>query len=233
MVDDGTSTRTINRKLSSLRSYCKFLMKRTLLAKDPTLKIQTPKVAKRLPHFVAQKDVAHLFNDVTFPDGFPGHRDRALLEVLYYTGMRRAELINLKVADVDVARRQIKVLGKGNKERLVPVSEHLAENLRYYIEEKTKAFGAGWLLVTDKGAKLPPELVYRTVKKYLSLVTTIEKRSPHVLRHSFATHLTNNGAELNAVKELLGHASLAATQVYTHNNIEQLKDVYKNSHPKA
>ncbi len=233
MVEAGQSTRTINRKLSALRSYCKFLMKRGLLQKDPTLKIQTPKIAKRLPVFVAQPDIAKLFTEIEFAEGYEGLRDRTVLELLYNTGMRRAELINLKDHDVDIARRTIKVLGKGNKERLLPVSEHLAQNLRYYLEEKRKAHGPGWFLVTDKGEQMYAQMAYRIVTKFIGMVSTIEKKSPHVLRHSFATHLTNNGAELNAVKELLGHASLAATQVYTHNNIEQLKDIYKNSHPKA
>lgn len=233
MAEDNLSTRTINRKLSALRSYCKFLMKRGLLDKDPTLKIQTPKISKKLPVFVAQQDIATLFTEIPFSEGFEGLRDRTVLELLYYTGMRRAELVNLKDQDVDLARQHIKVLGKGNKERLIPVSEQLAGNLRCYLEEKRKTHGPGWLLVTNKGEKMYPEMAYRIVKKILSMVSTVEKRSPHVLRHSFATHLSNNGAELNAIKELLGHASLAATQVYTHNNIDQLKDIYKNSHPKA
>ncbi len=235
MSEDNIGARSINRKISALRSYCKFLMKRGLLEKDPTIKIQTPKASKRLPVYVEQQDIGKLFDElqVHFEDSFYGRRDRMVLELLYYTGMRRAELLNLKDADIDLGRRYIKVLGKGNKERLIPVSQHMANNLDIYIKEKSELFGREWLLVTDKGAKLYPEMAYRIVKKFLSLVTTIEKRSPHVLRHTFATHLTNNGAEINAVKDLLGHASLAATQVYTHNNIEQLKDIYKNTHPKA
>lgn len=235
LSDDDIGPRSINRKISALRSYCKFLMKRGLLEKDPTIKIQTPKTPKRLPVYVEQQDIGKLFDElqVYFEDSFYGRRDRMVLELLYYTGMRRAELLNLKDTDVDLGRQYIKVLGKGNKERLIPVSQQMTESLATYIEEKNKLFASGWLLVTDKGSKLYPEMAYRIVKKFLSLVTTIEKRSPHVLRHSFATHLTNNGAEINAVKDLLGHASLAATQVYTHNNIEQLKDIYKNTHPKA
>jgi integrase/recombinase XerC len=233
MSEDDMGARSINRKISALRSYCKFLMKRGLLEKDPTIKIQPPKTSKRLPVYVEQQDIGKLFDQVEFEDSFNGRRDRMVLELLYNTGMRRAELLNLKDSDVDTARRYIKVLGKGNKERLIPVSQQMADNLDAYIKEKRTIHGGGWLMVTDKGAKLYPEMAYRIVKKFLSLVTTIEKRSPHVLRHTFATHLTNNGAEINAVKDLLGHASLAATQVYTHNNIEQLKDIYKNTHPKA
>lgn len=233
MSEDNMGARSINRKISALRSYCKFLMKRGLLEKDPTIKIQPPKTTKRLPVYVEQQDIGKLFDLVTFDDNFNGRRDRMVLELLYNTGMRRAELLNLKDSDVDTARRYIKVLGKGNKERLIPVSQQMATSLAAYMEEKRTIHGSGWLMVTDKGAKLYPEMAYRIVKKFLSLVTTIEKRSPHVLRHTFATHLTNNGAEINAVKDLLGHASLAATQVYTHNNIEQLKDIYKNTHPKA
>ncbi len=235
MSEAQMGARSINRKISALRSYCKFLMKRGLLEKDPTIKIQAPKASKRLPVYVEQQDIGKLFDElqIYFEDSFYGRRDRMVLELLYYTGMRRAELLNLKDADVDLGRLYIKVLGKGNKERLIPISQHLAHRIGNYIQEKNNLYHTAWLLVTDKGAKLYPEMAYRIVKKFLSLVTTIEKRSPHVLRHTFATHLTNNGAEINAVKDLLGHASLAATQVYTHNNIEQLKDIYKNTHPKA
>jgi integrase/recombinase XerC len=233
MSEDNMGARSINRKISALRSYCKFLMKRGLLEKDPTIKIQPPKTTKRLPVYVEQQDIGKLFELVEFEDNFNGRRDRMVLELLYNTGMRRAELLNLKDSDVDTARQYIKVLGKGNKERLIPVSQQMASSLDAYIKEKRALHGSGWLMVTDKGAQLYPEMAYRIVKKFLSLVTTIEKRSPHVLRHTFATHLTNNGAEINAVKDLLGHASLAATQVYTHNNIEQLKDIYKSTHPKA
>lgn len=233
LSEEGMGARSINRKISALRSYCKFLMKRGLLAKDPTIKIQPPKTSKRLPVYVEQQDIGKLFAQVEFDDNFNGRRDRMVLELLYNTGMRRAELLNLKDGDVDIARGYVKVLGKGNKERLIPISKQMASSLDAYLIEKRSLHGPGWLMVTDKGAKLYPEMAYRIVKKFLSLVTTIEKRSPHVLRHTFATHLTNNGAEINAVKDLLGHASLAATQVYTHNNIEQLKDIYKNTHPKA
>ncbi len=233
MSEDNMGARSINRKISALRSYCKFLMKRGLLEKDPTIKIQPPKTTKRLPVYIEQQDIGKLFELVEFEDNFNGRRDRMVLELLYNTGMRRAELLNLKDSDVDTARQYIKVLGKGNKERLIPVSQQMASSLDAYMKEKRALHGSGWLMVTDKGAQLYPEMAYRIVKKFLSLVTTIEKRSPHVLRHTFATHLTNNGAEINAVKDLLGHASLAATQVYTHNNIEQLKDIYKSTHPKA
>ncbi len=233
MSEDNMGARSINRKISALRSYCKFLMKRGLLEKDPTIKIQPPKTTKRLPVYVERQDIGKLFELVEFEDNFNGRRDRMVLELLYNTGMRRAELLSLKDSDVDTARQYIKVLGKGNKERLIPVSQQMASSLDAYMKEKRAVHGSGWLMVTDKGAQLYPEMAYRIVKKFLSLVTTIEKRSPHVLRHTFATHLTNNGAEINAVKDLLGHASLAATQVYTHNNIEQLKDIYKSTHPKA
>ncbi len=233
MAENQLTTRSINRKLSSLRAYCKFLLKRELLPKDPTLKIQPPKTNKKLPVYLEAQEIGRLFEEVDFGEGFPGMRDRLVLELLYGTGMRRAELVNLKDGDIDLSRRYIKVLGKGNKERLIPIGEQLAESLRYYIKAKREAFGGDWLLVTDKGTHMQPAMAYKIVNKYLALVTTVYKKSPHVLRHTFATHLTNNGAEINAVKDLLGHSSLAATQVYTHNNIEQLKDIYKNSHPKA
>lgn len=234
LSEAGIGPRSINRKLSALKSYYKFLMKRGEVEKNPTIKIVSPKTSKRLPAYVEQDKMEDLFSGIEFAPDFTGLRDRLLMELLYSTGMRRAELMNLRQTDLDFGYRYLKVLGKGNKERLIPFDRKLQDNLKAYLEEVSRLFPhTEWLLVNDKGDKMAPELVYRTVKKYLSMVTTLDKRSPHVLRHSFATHLSNNGADLNAIKELLGHSSLAATQVYTHNNIEKLKDIFKQSHPKA
>ena len=198
--------------------------------------ITSPKVGKRLPQFVEKKDIDTLFDHVEFPDNWTGRTDRLLLQILYNTGIRQAELIGLKEGQVDYRNCAIKVLGKGSKERIIPVNNILLQELKDYAAEKKKQFADAdtvFLLINEKGKKLYPRYVYNVAKKYLSLVTTIGKKSPHILRHTFATHLTNNGADLNAVKELLGHSSLAATQVYTHNTIEKLKDVFKKAHPKA
>lgn len=233
LMDSGITARSINRKLSALRTYFKYLMRQGLIQKDPTLKIDPPKTSKRLPVYLERAQTERLFELTDMAVGFIGARDRAILEILYGTGMRKAELIALKDSDVDFEGRQVKVLGKGNKERIVPISEGLVATIKDYLVLRDEQFTTTTLLVTDKGAPLYPKLVYNIVRKFLNLVTTLEKRSPHVLRHTFATHLSNNGAELNAVKDLLGHSSLAATQVYTHNNIEKLKEVFKRSHPKA
>ena len=198
--------------------------------------IISPKINKRLPQFVDKKGMDTLFDHVEFPQDWNGITQRILMQLLYNTGMRQAELLNLKESQVDKHNLAIKVLGKGSKERIIPVSNSLMEALQQYMLQKQATFGNAdkiYLLVKDDGVKLYPKYVYNTVKKYLTLVTTIDKKSPHILRHSFATHMMNNGADLNAVKELLGHSSLAATQIYTHNTIEKLKDVYKKAHPKA
>ena len=236
MKDAGLSSKSINRKISSLRSFYKFQLRCGVVVQSPMGAIIAPKAAKRLPVFVEQGDMAELFGEVRFPEDWEGWTDRLLLALLYHTGMRLSELIQLKEGQVDAGNRTIKVLGKGNKERVIPVSAGLMEAVRGYMEKKRSLFE--WvdkevLLVGKKGKKLYAKYVYRAVRDYLGRVTTIEKKSPHVLRHTFATHLMNAGAELNSVKELLGHASLAATQVYTHNTIEKLKDIYKRAHPKA
>lgn len=236
LKSQGISSKTINRKISSLKSFFKFQLKQGLLKVSPMATIITPKVGKRLPQFVEKKDIDTLFNHVEFPDNWRGMTERLILLVLYNTGIRQAELIGLKESQVDAGNGAIKVLGKGNKERVIPVSNNLLKEMIKYMQEKKKQFGEpgnGFLLVNEKAKKLYPRYVYNVANKYLSLVTTIDHKSPHVLRHTFATHLTNNGAELNAVKELLGHSSLAATQIYTHNTIEKLKDVFKKAHPKA
>lgn len=235
LKDEGLTAKSINRKISTLRSFFKHAVKTGLLEQTPMTKITAPKIEKRLPQFVAEADMHTLLSHVTFTDDWQGKTERLLLQLFYNTGMRLAELTGLDATAVNYAGSNLKVLGKGNKERIIPISSQLAADIKEYEDFKKllPITPAPTLLVTEKGKPLAPRAVYAIVKKYLSLVTTIEKRSPHVLRHTFATHLTNNGADLNAVKELLGHSSLAATQVYTHNTIDKLKNIHKKAHPKA
>ena len=235
LKDEGLAARSINRKISALKSYFKFQLRAGKLRQSPMGKIVAPKNEKRLPQFVADKDIDTLFRHVEFADDWTGRTERLLLLLFYHTGMRLSEVTGLLDRQVNAANSTIKVLGKGNKERVVPVSSDLLADLLHYRRERDEQFGAGeeHFFRNEKGKPLAPRRVYSIVKKYLSLVTTIEKRSPHVLRHTFATHLTSNGADLNAIKELLGHSSLAATQVYTHNTIEKLKNIYQKAHPKA
>ncbi len=236
LKEQGIDSKSINRKISSLKSFFKYQLKEEVLAVSPMATIISPKVSKRLPQFVEKADIDTLFSYVQFPDNWQGKTDRLLLQLLYNTGIRQAELVSLKEDQIDKYKKSIKVLGKGNKERIIPISRELLEHLKDYSIEKRKAFekyDSDVLLVNEKGRKLYPKYVYNAVKKYLGYITTISKKSPHILRHTFATHLMNNGADLNAVKELLGHSSLAATQIYTHNSIEKLKDIHKKAHPKA
>ena len=235
LKDQGLTAKSINRKISSLKSLFKYQLKTGVIKQTPMVKIVAPKNEKRLPNFVADKDIKTLFNYVEFPDGWQGRTERLLMLLFYNTGMRLSEVINSKDSQVNFSNYTLKILGKGNKERIVPISPEVANEIKSYQTERNNLVNQkdDFLLVTEKGKRLSPRSVYSSVKKYLSLVTTIDKRGPHVLRHTFATHLTNNGADLNAVKELLGHSSLAATQVYTHNSIEKLKNVYKKAHPKA
>jgi len=236
LKEEKKSARTINRKISSLKSFFKYHLRRGNLEKTPMSSVTAPKVSKRLPQYVEQQDMGNLMNKVEFPDTWKGHTDKLLLSVFYNTGMRLSELVNLKENQVNAAGNTLKILGKGNKERLVPVGGELIAALQHYMKEKRvqlEAPDTTYLLVNEKGRKLYAKSVYLSVREWLNTVTTIDKKSPHVLRHTFATHLMNNGADLNAVKELLGHASLAATQIYTHNTIEKLKDIYKKAHPKA
>lgn len=236
LLHQSLQPRSIRRKLSTLKTYFRFLLRQNQVAQNPMLKVTMPKVGKRLPVYVQQKDISRLLDEVAFGEQYTAHRDHLILELLYTTGMRRAELIQLKLEDIDLGRNVIRVLGKGNKERLIPISHAMQQQVRHYIDLRKETFpeaATSYLLLTDKGNPLYPKLVYNIVNRYLSLVTTIEQRSPHVLRHSFATHLSDNGADLNAIKELLGHSSLAATQIYTHNSIEKLRQVYQQAHPKA
>lgn len=233
---DKITAKSLNRKISSLKSFFKYQMKVGEIKHSPMATITGPKAGKRLPSFVAQNDMESLQQYLEFPDTWKGQTEKLLLDLFYATGMRLSELIGLKQNLVDTANSQVKVLGKGNKERIIPLSKELVNQVAAYIKNKRETFKdltVPNLFINEKGKPLYAKYVYNIVKNNLSLVTTVQKRSPHVLRHTFATHLTNNGADLNAVKELLGHSSLASTQVYTHNTIEKLKDVYKKAHPKA
>ena len=194
------------------------------------LKIVSPKTKKRLPVFVEEDKIKSLLNEINFEDGFIGERDKLIIEFFYVTGIRLSELINIKISDINFSNNVVKVLGKRNKERIIPLSNKTQEQLQLFIEKNNID---NYLFTNQKGEKLYTKLVYRVVKRYISKISSINKKSPHVLRHTFATHMLNNGADINAIKELLGHANLSATQVYTHNTIEKLKSVYKQAHPRA
>ena len=233
---EGRSSKTINRKISALKTYFKHLIREELIDVNPTSTLVSPKQKKRLPEFIEKQNTETLFKQVEFPSDWNGLTSSLMMEILYQTGVRRAELIGLREDHIDADQCTIKVLGKGNKERIIPVAKELIEHIVSYQKQKKEQpfkHQTTSLLVLENGKALYPKWVYNTTQKYLSLITTIDKKSPHVLRHTFATHLSNNGAPLNAIKELLGHSSLAATQIYTHNTIEKLKDIYKKAHPKA
>ena len=230
------ASKSINRKISTLKSFFKYQLRKETIIVSPMTTIASLKVSKRLPSFIEEKDIDTLFKYVEFPDTWEGKTNRLLLQIFYQTGMRLSELINLKELQIDRSNNNIKVLGKGNKERIIPVNNELLNDILHYNSEKEISIenpDREYVLINGKGKQLQPRYVYNKVKEYLSHVTTNERKSPHILRHSFATHLTNNGADINAVKELLGHSSLAATQIYTHNSIEKLKDIHKKSHPKS
>ena len=238
MGENGTPV-TVNRKISALRSFYKWATKRKWVDTNPMLKVLAPKKPKKLPEVVPGANMTRLFEigseEIAHPNDFEGTRDVFLLELLYATGMRRAEIIALTVSDVDISRREIRVLGKGNKVRSIPITDQLVRSFNKYLSVRSeiKHILSDHLFIRENGKPLYDKLVYRIVKTRLSAVTTLGKKSPHVLRHSFATHMLDEGADLNAIKELLGHASLAATQVYTHNSITKLKEVYKKAHPKG
>lgn len=236
LIDQGISTRSVNRKLSCLRSFYKFLIKNTKLSTNPVDKVLAPKSSKKLPVFIEQDKMQNLFSTIEFGNGFVASRDQLILDLFYQTGIRLSELIQLKISDINLKKMNLKVLGKRNKERIIPFNTTLIDTIKTYMKEREKLEfinQEGLLFQTEKGEPLYPKLVYRTVNKYLNQISTIQKKSPHVLRHTFATHLLNNGADLNAIKELLGHANLNATQIYTHNSFEQLKKIYNQAHPRA
>lgn len=236
LANKGNVARSINRKVSTLRSFYKFLQRREHIKRNPTHKVKALKAKYPLPHFVQENDLFKLLDTCEFTEDFQGYRDRMVLELLYGTGIRLSEMINLQGDQVDLVGETIKVDGKGSKERLVPMHRSLLKLTDLYHAHKKKHFNTDvspFFLVTDKGEPCYPMMVYRTVRKYLDQYTTIDKRSPHVMRHTFATHLLDNGADLNAIKDLLGHATLAATQVYTHNSMEKIKQIFDQAHPKA
>jgi integrase/recombinase XerC len=236
LKENKITSKTINRKISTLKSFFKYQLKMNKIEVNPVSAITSLKISRRLPSFVEQKDIKTLFDYVEFPDTWEGKTNRLLLMIFYQTGIRLSELINIKESHVDTSKGSIKVLGKGNKERIIPVNNNLLKEIEKYTAEKNFNIGEAqkdFLFINSKRKKLYPKYVYNVVKKYLGDVSTNERKSPHVLRHTFATHLTNNGADINAIKELLGHASLASTQIYTHNSIDKLKEVHKLAHPKA
>jgi integrase/recombinase XerC len=234
LIETGISTRTINRKISSLKSFYKYLLKNKEIDNNPVSKVITPKISKRLPEFVGEIDMQNLFQEHQFNTDFEGTRDQLILELFYASGIRLSELVNLNINSIDFNNATLKVIGKRNKERLIPFGKKIKDRFHHYIEiRSTITTKTSKLFLTKKGEIIYPKLVYRIVNYYLGKVTTASKKSPHVLRHTFATHMLNNGADLNAIKEILGHANLSATQVYTHNTIEKLKNVHKQAHPKA
>ena len=234
LIENDLSPRSINRKISTLKSFYKYLLKNNEIETNPLLKVITPKTSKRLPVFVGESEITDLFAQIEFPNNYEGSRDNLILELFYATGIRLSELVNLQLNSIDFHNSTIKVIGKRNKERIIPFGNNLKLTIDKYYKEREKLESTDTtLFLTKVGKKIYPKLVYRVVKHYLSLVTTASKKSPHILRHTFATHMLNNGADLNSIKELLGHSNLSATQVYTHNTVEKLKNIHKQAHPKA
>tara|TARA_B100001540_G_scaffold197536_1_gene174022 strand:+ start:4264 stop:5130 length:867 start_codon:yes stop_codon:yes gene_type:complete len=230
LLEEGIQPVSINRKISTLRTYFRFLLKKGVVKENPMLKIIPPKSKKRLPVFIEEFQIKELLDKIDFKSGFVGERDKLIIEFFYFTGIRLSELIELRVRSIDFQNGVVKVIGKRNKERLIPLLDNMLERLESFISTyQLKEF----LFTTSKFEKLYTKLVYRVVNKYIGEISTLEKRSPHILRHTFATHMLNNGADINAIKELLGHANLSATQIYTHNTIDKLKLVYKQAHPRA
>ena len=230
LLEQGVTPRSVNRKISTLKTFFKFLIREGVIQESPMLKVVAPKSKKRLPLFVEEDQIESLLNGVEFDDGFIGERDKLIIELFYVTGIRLSELINIKISDINFDNNLVKVLGKRNKERLIPLSTRIVKELQFFIE-KYKI--DNYLFTNLGGTKVYTKLVYRIVNKYIGKISSINKKSPHILRHTFATHMLNHGADINAIKELLGHANLSATQVYTHNTIEKLKSVYKQAHPRA
>jgi integrase/recombinase XerC len=235
LIEDKNEPRSVNRKIAALRSYYKFMLRQGVISKDPMLKVKVLKAQKRLPSFVKEAEMDVMLDNKTFEPTLQGYRDKLILELLYGSGMRLAELLSLKDSDIDLHAQTLKVIGKRNKERVIPFARNLVSIIREYQAMRNRVVDKqahGLLLITDDGSPAYQMMVQRVVKKYLAK-TGSEKKSPHVLRHTYATHLLNKGAEINAVKDLLGHSSLAATQVYTHNTMEKLKKTFEQAHPKA
>jgi integrase/recombinase XerC len=235
LMDSGMTAKSVNRKISALKTFFRFLMREGSIDTNPTDKISIPKMGKKLPVFVQEVEMNQLLDGSFFTDDFVGRRDKAVVSLFYGTGIRLSELVGIRFSDLDLKGKMVKVNGKRSKERLVPFPLEISGVLHGYINMRNELFpdSPNFLFLTERGEPVYNKLIYRIVKRQLSLVTTIDKKSPHILRHSYATHLLNRGADLNAIKELLGHANLAATQVYTHTSFEQLKKVYKQAHPRA
>ena len=235
LMDTGLSARTVNKKISALKSFYKYLLRLEFVSENKLVNITVPKIRKKLPQFVEEKNLDHLLDDGFFTNDFEGLRDKLIISLFYGTGIRLAELMHLKDSDISQAEFLIKVLGKRNKERIVPYPRSLNVLIDQYKSERTKLFGTPvtQLFLTASGEGVYEKLIYRIVNKYLTFVTTISKRSPHVLRHTFATHLLNRGADLNAVKEMLGHSNLSATQIYTHTSMDKIQKVYRQAHPRS
>ncbi len=235
LMNNGTLARSVNRKISTLKTFYRFLMREGVIDKNPTDHVSVLKMAKKLPEFVQEKEMNQLLDGQFFSGDFEGVRDKAVVSLFYGTGIRLSELVGIRLTDLNLAEKMVKVNGKRNKQRLVPFPMEISSLLSDYIKLRNELYpdSGNILFLTESGEPVYNKLVYRIVKRQLSLVTTSDKKSPHILRHSYATHLLNRGADLNAIKELLGHANLAATQVYTHTSFEQLKKVYKQAHPRA
>ena len=235
LIEDNLEASSIHRKVSTIKAYFRHLQEVGTIVQNPIQEIPLPKIVKQKPSYVNETQLSVLFNEIKFTEDFKGIQEKLMLDILYSTGIRRSELINLTLKRVNLEKLQINVLGKGNKERIVPISQKLGLAIQDYTVERNERFEHSnpYLFLTQKGKQLYPKAVYNIVKKYLSQITTMSKKSPHTLRHSFATHLLANGADLRAIQELLGHTSLASTQVYTHNSLEKLKQIYKQAHPKA
>ena len=230
LLESGINARSVNRKISTLRTYFRFLLREGVLQDNPILRLTPPKSKKRLPVFIEEDQIEDLLNKVEFEKGFVGERNKLIIEMFYVTGIRLSELINIKIESIDFENNLVKVLGKRNKERLIPLSLNMVNGLKDFIKNYHLE---NFLFSNLDGKKLYAKLIYRVVKKYIGKISSVNKKSPHILRHTFATHMLNNGADINAIKELLGHANLSATQVYTHNTIQKLKSVYKQAHPRA
>ena len=234
LIEGSCTKRSLNRKISSLRQFYKYALRNDMLGADPTLRVVSLKSDKKIPSFISDSEMSFLLERIGFPKSYEGKRDKAILQMFYNTGMRLSELIALKIDDVNFSQKYVKVFGKRAKERIIPLLDSHLIDLKVYIDVRISEFkGSGNLFLTASGEILYPKLVYRMVNAYLSKVTGVKQKSPHVLRHAFATHMLNDGADLNAVKDILGHASLTSTQIYTHNTAEQLKKVYRQAHPRG
>jgi integrase/recombinase XerC len=236
LIEENISPSSLRRKIASLRAFYLYFIRKGMAVLNPTDSITLPKLKKRLPDFIKESTIDPLFSEEQFPNHFHGCRDRFILELFYATGIRLSELVQLKCRDIDLYKGEVKVLGKRNKERIIPLTQHIILQYKVYFEAYKELFpisDSSFLFVTDKGEPAYPRMIQRIVQKHLGGNGLLDKQNPHLLRHTFATHMLNNGAELNAVKELLGHASLAATEIYTHNTYEKLKTIYKQAHPRA